>query len=460
MSQAVKEWLGRTVERPDGSQATIPTQFATLDVGAHRQLAKDAKTLVSSGQEVLIVSDKRTREYAEPVAEALGAERLQVSHYVAPDEADGSPPAPDEAGALVVKEQLLERDCALAVSVGSGTINDRTKYAAHLAKRPYLSYATAASMNGYNSPIVAIYVGGLKSSVPATPPLGLYADPEIVAKAPRLMHLAGLGDLCSKPFAGADAVIAATIAEASPWRFPSEMVEVVFEQSLEQAEAIGQDDPNAIAQLMEALWVSGFSMTLAGTSAPASGGEHLWSHRIDMAQHDAGQPLRALHGTQVGIACCLVEPLFGQLAACSQDELEMRLPHSPQTPAPDPRQAERFEEWLQQRHQALSAHSLEALLPEAAKKYDRNNRQQILDGLRTHWSTIQQELQQAHQHAQRVKVALQRAGAPMLPSQMGLEAEESQHILEVCRDIRNRFTILDLTAEILGEEGFQTSSHE
>jgi len=248
-------------------------------------------------------------------------------------------------------------------------------------------------------------------------------------------------------------VIAATLAGRSPWRLPTEMVEEVFGEALANAPAIGQDDPAAIAQLMEALWVSGFSMTLAGTSAPASGGEHLWSHRIDMAQHDAGLPLKALHGTQVGIACALVQPLFGQLATMTQAEVMARLqqPRSgPQDP-PDPQDEAAFGAWLAARHTDLSAKSLAAMAPEAARKYDRSSREQIRRGLRDKWPALQSELAQAYAHAQKVSLALQRAGAPQRPQEMGIEQDASDHILRVCRDIRDRFTILDLTAELLGD---------
>lgn len=453
MAESVQYWLGRSIERPDGTEASIPTQFAAIEVGVERQLAHDATTLWKSSSNVLIVSDKRTHRYVSAVEQSLIEKGFQTHQYIAPDEADGSSPAPEESGALDVARVIQEKSIDWAVSVGSGTINDRTKYAAHVTDIPYMCYATAASMNGYNSPIVAIYVKGLKSTVPARPPVGLYADPEVIVQAPRLMHLAGLGDLCSKPFAGADAIIASILNQTKPWHVPSEMVEDVFEQALQNAERIGKDDPEAITQLMEALWVSGFSMTLAGSSSPASGGEHLWSHRIDMAQHDASQPLRALHGTQVGIACNLVRPLFGALAGASLSDVQEGLQKTLDG-VPDPNQESEFEHWLQARHTALSAKSLAPLQKEAAKKYNRGYREQVRTGLVEHWETIQKELQKAHRHAERIAQALQLAGAPQTPEEIGLKEEESLHILTVCRDIRNRFTILDLTAEIRGEEGF------
>ena len=88
-----------------------------------------------------------------------------------------------------VKEIILERPSAdmatvrelakklrpypSAIAVGSGTINDLTKLATKLNKRPYCVFATAGSMNGYTSSTASISLdSGLKVSRPAQTPLG------------------------------------------------------------------------------------------------------------------------------------------------------------------------------------------------------------------------------------------------------------------------------------------------
>jgi len=49
---------------------------------------------------------------------------------------------------------------AIPVAVGSGTINDLTKLAAHRVGRPYLVVATAASMDGYTAYGASITANG------------------------------------------------------------------------------------------------------------------------------------------------------------------------------------------------------------------------------------------------------------------------------------------------------------
>ena len=443
----ISRWLGQRVRRPDGSTAEIFTKWAVMEVGVEKKLASHLSELLGkSDKRVLIVCDERTEKLSPPVERALRDNGFRTQIKKLPDPGEGLSPVADEELALEVERSLSEFSADCAVAIGSGTVNDLTKYASHLRKIPYSVYGTAASMNGYNSPIAALYVRGLKSSVPARPAVGIYADPEVIARAPRKLHLAGLGDLCSKPFAGADAAISAHIFQRQPWYLPLEIVSEAFDSVLERAEDIGRDQPEAVAMLMEALWISGFSMALAGTSAPASGGEHLWSHRIDMMRHDASLPPLALHGAQVGVGCIQIKPLFEQALRITPDEIEDLL----QKPLQNPSEGEyaKLQEWIDLRHSDLKPRSRNSIFKQAEKKYSPDLRKKIRKGIGKNWKNIAAELKKAKNHAELVFQALKKANAPMEPEDLGLIREEAQRIITVCKDIRNRFTILDLTAEL------------
>src|SRR4051794_25371345 len=56
-----------------------------------------------------------------------------------------------EFGYVTPLETALKQNDAIPVAIGSGTINDLTKLAAHRAQRPYMCVATAASMDGYTA---------------------------------------------------------------------------------------------------------------------------------------------------------------------------------------------------------------------------------------------------------------------------------------------------------------------
>nr|WP_233417523.1 iron-containing alcohol dehydrogenase [Wolbachia endosymbiont of Brugia malayi] len=53
------------------------------------------------------------------------------------------------------------------VAFGSSTVNDVCKYANYLEGKNYISFPTAASMNGYTSANASILVDGYKKSFKA-----------------------------------------------------------------------------------------------------------------------------------------------------------------------------------------------------------------------------------------------------------------------------------------------------
>ena len=92
---------------------------------------------------------------------------------------------------------------AIPVAVGSGTINDLTKLAAHRLGRPYLVVATAASMDGYTAYGASITANGSKQTFDCPAPRAVLADLEVIAGAPGGMNASGYADLLAKNVAGA-----------------------------------------------------------------------------------------------------------------------------------------------------------------------------------------------------------------------------------------------------------------
>ena len=67
------------------------------------------------------------------------------------------------------------------VAVGSGTLTDIVRYAAHSAGCDFVSVPTAASMDGYASSVAALERDGVKLTLPARAPAAIFADPRIAA---------------------------------------------------------------------------------------------------------------------------------------------------------------------------------------------------------------------------------------------------------------------------------------
>ena len=81
-------------------------------------------------------------------------------------------------------ESALQQHTAVPVAVGSGTINDLTKLAAHRTNRPYMCVATAASMDGYTAFGASITHEGSKQTFQCPAPVAVIADMEVICAAP------------------------------------------------------------------------------------------------------------------------------------------------------------------------------------------------------------------------------------------------------------------------------------
>ncbi len=226
---------------------------------------------------------------------------------------------PDEEARSQVGEFLFHRPDFL-VAVGSGVINDLTKFVAHRAGLPYVAVATAPSMDGYVSPGAPMLVGGYKVTYDATPPVVLFADIEVLCSAPLSLIQAGFADLVGKITANADWTIRRVL-------FGEDFCDALWEHTISflkalstHAEGVQQRDEQAITVLTQALIQSGLSMEMIGDSRPASGGEHLIAHHLEMmALHRGIHP--SFHGLRVGAATCIVWNLFQRFLA---EELPQR----------------------------------------------------------------------------------------------------------------------------------------
>lgn len=191
------------------------------------------------------------------------------------------------------------------IAVGSGTIHDLTRFVSHKKSIPFISYPTAASVDGFVSTVAAMTWFGLKKTFPAQAPLYVVADTNIFSKAPRRLTAAGIGDLMGKYTSLADWKIASLVSG----EYLCENVYNLMEEAVKEAEAalgeIRDGSMDGMEKLMYALLLSGLAMQMVGNSRPASGAEHHLSHLWEI--HVINPPVSALHGEKVsvGLLLCL-----------------------------------------------------------------------------------------------------------------------------------------------------------
>lgn len=208
-------------------------------------------------------------------------------------------PHADLAEAAALAERL--RGYPGVVAVGSGTVNDLTKYVTAQDGRRYAVFGTAASMNGYTSTTASMTLGsGLKVSLPAHGPAGFFVDLAVNAAAPKRLAAAGFGDCLCRSVAQVDWWMSHRLLGTSYRNEPYE-IETPDEARLNaRAARVGAGDPTALGYLHRVLTLCGLGISFTGVSHHGSMGEHQISHYLDCFAGDRHP--KTLHGQQVGVA--------------------------------------------------------------------------------------------------------------------------------------------------------------
>ncbi len=301
-----KDLLGNSFDCLCGRHHRVPTKYFCYGKDALNSLQQTAAS-ITKGPNYLILADSRTYEAAGGIVEEkLKQGNARVSHFIVPEDNGESPSADDKTRDLILREAP---SADLYIAVGSGVINDLVKWVAYLQKKPYITVATAASMNGYASANVAATVDGLKVLFHANACEAVFADPEIISNAPAELTASGLGDVLAKSVSSADWKLNQFLFDEYYCQFSVDLLKDLEPIYLENPTKIKDNDEKAIKALFEALFYSSIAMTITGTSSPASGGEHLISHTLDMVAGRDGRK-HDLHGRQVGVASILMAALY------------------------------------------------------------------------------------------------------------------------------------------------------
>lgn len=387
----------------------------------------------------LLVSDENCfRAGGDDVTRALSAADVQVrEHRFGAEPFDAGDMLADEVTRAAAGVDVL-------VAVGAGTVCDLTKHAGDARGRPVVVYPTAASMNGYTSAITALRVRGLKRTLPCTPPIAVFANPEHVATAPQRMTAAGVADFLSKCSSSADWRASHLLLDVPFDPRAREFVAGVQERLIATAPQVARSEPEAVALVLEALLLSGFSMVVAGSSAPASGGEHLISHYLDMRSALRGTP-HDLHGAQVGVATVYCLGLWERILALEPDAIDVEELVAAQ-PTDEQVHAWLLEDWGPE----IGA---EVQRQWEAKQMDASTLRALLSRVRAQLPRLRSELAQDLLPATVVADVIRECGGPVTPEELRAPTEEYQRALTRARYIRDRFTVLDLAQNLgLGHE--------
>jgi glycerol-1-phosphate dehydrogenase [NAD(P)+] len=375
------------------------------------------------GRRLAIVSDVDT--FA-----ALGerVERALASRFTVQRVTLGREPHAD-VETLARLAAALDPRLDAVVAVGSGTINDLCKLAARDRGLPQLVFATAPSMNGYTSLSASLTEAGLKRSVRAETPVAAFFDLGVLAAAPVRLIRAGLGDSVCRPTAQADWLLAHLLLDRPYREVPFTLLAADEPALLADPRALAAGDLGAMRSLVRTLVLSGFGMTISGGSYPASQGEHLLSHYIDMMRPPDLPP--ALHGEQTGVCALAMARL--------QDRLLARA-----TPPIVRPTAVGRDDLVRRYGPERGAVCWAELEP---KRIDGALAERLTAHLATGWDAMRAQIAAVTLGHARMTAALTAAGAPVAPEQLGWSAALLDDAVAHAREIRNRYTFLDFAID-------------
>lgn len=311
MADFMKDIHAQTAGLTEEMRSRIELERVELRAGAIRLVAPYAAE--KGYRRLVLVADANTYEAAGKFAEAsLTAAGIDVPVARIQPNAIGDVVA-DEASIVQLLLEIQRHRTEAVLAVGSGTLHDIARYAAFTAGIPFLSVPTAPSVDGFNSKGAPLLIRGDKITVAAIGPDAIFADLDILAKAPPPLVAAGFGDMLGKYTSLFDWRFGALVHDEPYLEASAAMTRSALQRCVDHAGLIGKRDEEGIAILAGALIESGFAMLLFGQSHPASGAEHHLSHYWEMDSIRQGRK-QLLHGAKVGVACAEISRLYHRLA--------------------------------------------------------------------------------------------------------------------------------------------------
>lgn len=386
----------------------------------------DVLSEYTAGRRVTLLMDIRTHDIAGREASNLLQESSwQVSEIVIPDRPDNLTPICDNHTHDWALHRLKETDIIL--SIGSGVITDLAKWAAHDRDISHVCFATAASMNGYTSANVAPTIKGVKKLLRARPPRRVLAIPEVIHNAPFQMTAAGYGDILAKSVSSADWCMNHILFEDFYCERATSLITHIEPFYTEHPEDLPERKPEIIAALFHGLLLTGVAMTMAETSAPSSGGEHLISHTLDMMSYIDGEP-HDLHGRQVGIGTVLASEIYRRVLRVE----------APAFLRPSMDIDKEF--WGELGEEVKAQYS---------EKTERLRKAIYFLMQNYNWDRLREEVKTFIKPPEQIRNCLKKAGAAYRAEDIRCSRERILSALLHAHEMRSRFTILDL-ARLIG----------
>ena len=386
-----------------------------------------------AGKKAIIIADDNTWKAAgETVYNYMVNAGIDTDKFLIPDKEFHA-----EWKYIEMIDKVLEESGRIAVSVGSGVINDICKLTAHHQNdQRYLSVATAASVDGYSSFGASITYQNAKQTFECPAPIALIADTEVLANAPKEMTAAGYADLAAKVPAGAEWMIADLVGAEPIIPAAWHVLQDVLDELLSNPQGVADGDHKAVEDLFNGLTLSGFAMQAANSSRPASCCDHLYSHIMDMTHHRFHGKLQS-HGFQVAVGTLTMCAVFDEFLKMDLTKLDVDkcVANWPTKEQEQERARILFEDFP----------SPELGYTQITQKYDDAEKvREQLTKIKTSWPEFKEKLRAQVYPYEKMKKLFATVGAPTEPEHVGVTRKFLLYRTDFVQLMRWRFNIYDL----------------
>ncbi|KON27524.1 hypothetical protein AC481_04640 [miscellaneous Crenarchaeota group archaeon SMTZ-80] len=221
----------------------------------------------------------------------------------------------------LVEEKIRRYKPKVILGVGGGKDIDVAKLSSARTGIPFISIPSAASHDGIASANTSVKGFEKPYSIKAQVPIAVIADIDIISKSPYRLTASGCGDIIAKYSAVRDWKLAKRMVKEYYGDYASNLALMSAKLVMKSHDDIKNMRVGAIRTVVEALISCGVAMSIAGSSRPCSGSEHMFAHALDLVT-----PNDALHGEKCGvgtiISVCLqdgnwkmVRKILGEIGA-------------------------------------------------------------------------------------------------------------------------------------------------
>lgn len=378
------------------------------------------------GTKAFILADENTFAAAgDKVTAALDGAGIPFAKYVLKS---GCMPDEKTIGSSFAH---FDNSCDVVVGVGSGVINDTSKLVSKVSRRPYISVATAPSMDGYASVTSSMDIDGLKTSLKTKCAEIIIGDTDVLKNAPMRMLRAGLGDMLAKYVSICEWRISHLVTGEYYCEYIASLIRTALKECVDNANGLINRDEKAVEAVFRGLILAGQGMEYAENTRVASGMEHSLSHIWDMRDL-AFHTKSDLHGIQCGVATLIAAKCYEQLVKikpCREKAMTY---------------AKNFDldEWNEQLR-AFIGKGAEAMiaLDKKEKKYDLAKHEARLDRIIDGWDEILKIVSDELPSSARIEEILNAIGAPTSCEQIGVDPSTLPMTFRAAKDLRDKYIL-------------------